>query len=113
MIGMINNIQIHSQYSICFIIDGRWCDYKIDGIVYDVRSKHQHVMILKTMDFGKLLVLDGFANLAESDTVHYTHSLMNLPEVFLLHSRRHKQSIIFYLLHLFHLLINYFLCAIL
>ena len=56
-------------------------DYKIDDIVYDVRSKHQHVMIMKTMDFGKLLFLDGYANLAESDTVHYTHSLMNLPEV--------------------------------
>ena len=38
-------------------------------------------MILNTMDFGKLLVLDGYANLAESDTVPYTHSLMNLPEV--------------------------------
>ena len=33
------------------------------------------------MDFGKLLVLDGYANLAESDTVQYTHTLMNLPEV--------------------------------
>ena len=38
-------------------------------------------MILNTMDFGNLLVLDGYANLAESDTVQYTHSLMNLPEV--------------------------------
>ena len=38
-------------------------------------------MILNTMDFGKLLVLDGYANLAESDTVQYTHTLMNLPEV--------------------------------
>ena len=37
------------------------------------------------MDFGKLLVLDGYANLAESDTVQYTHSLMNLPEVRLWH----------------------------
>ena len=42
-------------------------------------------MILNTMDFGKLLVLDGYANLAESDTVQYTHSLMNLPEVRLWH----------------------------
>ena len=63
------------------ILDGRWCDYKVDKVVYDVRSEHQHVMILNTMDFGNLLVLDGYANLAESDTVQYTHSLMNLPEV--------------------------------
>ena len=67
------------------ILDGRWCDYKIDEVVYDVRSEHQHVMILNTMDFGKLLVLDGYANLTESDTVQYTHSLMNLPEVRLRH----------------------------
>ena len=67
------------------ILDGRWCDYKVDKVVYDVRSEHQHVMILNTMDFGNLLVLDGYANLAESDTVQYTHSLMNLPEVRLRH----------------------------
>ena len=42
-------------------------------------------MILNTMDFGNLLVLDGYANLAESDTVQYTHFLMNLPEVRLMH----------------------------
>ena len=32
------------------MLDGRWCDYKIDEVVYDVRSEHQHVMILNTMD---------------------------------------------------------------
>ena len=53
----------------------------VEDIVYDVRSEHQHVVIMKTMDFGMLLFLDGYANLAESDTVQYTHSLMHLPEV--------------------------------
>ena len=62
-------------------IDSRWCDYKINDVVYDVRSEHQHVLIIQTMDFGKLLILDGYANLAESDSISYTHSLMNLPEV--------------------------------
>ena len=65
-------------------IDGRWCDYMVEDIVYDVRSEHQHVVIMKTMDFGMLLFLDGYANLAESDTVQYTHSLMHLPEVIVL-----------------------------
>jgi hypothetical protein len=32
-----------------------------------------------TIDFGKFLILDEMANLAESDTVQYTHALMNLP----------------------------------
>jgi len=32
-----------------------------------------------TIDFGRFLILDEMANLAESDTVQYTHALMNLP----------------------------------
>ena len=35
----------------------------------------QLVEIYSTLDFGNVLVLDGFANLAESDLA-YTHSLM-------------------------------------
>ena len=27
-----------------------------------------------------MLILDGFANIAESDTKDYTHTLMNLPQ---------------------------------
>ncbi len=34
---------------------------------------------MDTIDFGKFLILDEMANLAESDTVQYTHALMNLP----------------------------------
>ena len=63
------------------IIDFRFTELSIKEVVYDVRSKYQHILILDTVDFGKLLVLDGFANLAESDTVGYTHSLMDLPKV--------------------------------
>ena len=34
---------------------------------------------MDTVDFGRFLILDEMANLAESDTVLYTHTLMNLP----------------------------------
>ena len=34
---------------------------------------------MDTIDFGKFLILDEMANLAENDTVQYTHKLMNLP----------------------------------
>merc|ERR1711956_28696 len=30
-------------------------------------------------DFGRLLILNDMANLAENDKVEYTHTLMNLP----------------------------------
>ena len=63
--------------------DDRIIQYNITGVPFNVRSKYQHVQILDTMDAGKLLVLDGFANLAEADTVGYTHALMDLPKVFI------------------------------
>jgi hypothetical protein len=37
------------------------------------------LQIVDTIDFGRFLILDEMANLAESDTVLYTHNLMNLP----------------------------------
>ena len=48
-------------------------------MVFSKQSEFQLVQIAETLDYGRLLILDGFANLAESDTVAYTHSLMNLP----------------------------------
>ena len=39
------------------------------------------MVILDTVDVGKILVLDGLANLGEGDTVGYTHALMDLPKV--------------------------------
>ena len=44
-------------------------------MLYDQQSEHQHIMVLDTTEFGKLLVLDDQANLAESDLV-YTTTLM-------------------------------------
>ena len=35
------------------------------------------------MDHGRMLVLDGAINLAESDTIAYTHALMDLKNVIL------------------------------
>ena len=46
-----------------------------------MRSKHQHIVICDTVDVGKLLILDGLAQLGEADTVAYTHALMDLPKV--------------------------------
>jgi len=58
----------------------RFVQYNVKECVYDVRSKYQHVQILDTVDAGKILMLDGMTNLAEADTVGYTHALMDLPK---------------------------------
>ena len=66
--------------------DDRFCQYNIKEIVYDVRSIYQHILICDTVDTGKLLVLDGLANLGEADTVGYTHAVMDLSKVTTQHS---------------------------
>ena len=61
--------------------DDRFCQYNIKDVLYDVRSKYQHILICDTVDTGKLLFLDGLANLSEADTVGYTHALLDLSKV--------------------------------
>jgi len=55
--------------------DDRLVEAPITKVLYDQQSEHQHIMVLDTTEFGKLLVLDDQANLAESDLV-YTTTLM-------------------------------------
>ena len=55
--------------------DDRLVEAPITKVVYDQQSDHQHIMVLDTTDFGKLLVLDDQANLGESDSL-YTTTLM-------------------------------------
>ena len=37
------------------------------------------IQIVETADFGKLIILNEMANLAEIDREEYTHALMNMP----------------------------------
>ena len=61
--------------------DDRLIQYGIEEVVFDQKSDFQTVQIVKTIDHGKILILDGAVNLAENDTKAYTHSLMNIPQV--------------------------------
>ena len=49
-------------------------------MLFDQTSQYQRVQIVKTVDHGNMLILDGAVNLAENDTVPYTHALMNIPQ---------------------------------
>nr|CAG4649410.1 EOG090X07PL [Scapholeberis mucronata] len=55
--------------------DDRILEYDVDQVVADVHSPYQHIQIFHTLNFGNLLVLDDFQNLAESDLV-YTETLI-------------------------------------
>jgi len=68
------------MYVICSIIDNRIVEYKFSEVLFSANSPFQQIQIVDTPDFGRFLILDEMANLAESDTINYTHSLMNLPK---------------------------------
>ena len=54
-------------------------EYNFDEVLFSKPSDHQSIQIVATKDFGRLLILNDMANLAENDKVEYTHTLMNLP----------------------------------
>merc|ERR1711935_528228 len=59
--------------------DNRILEYKFDEVLFSKQSDFQSIQIVETRDFGRLLILNDMANLAENDKVEYTHTLMNLP----------------------------------
>ena len=61
--------------------DDRLIEYGFSKIIFDQCSIYQRIQIVKTIDHGNVLILDGAVNLAENDTKAYTHVLMNLPQV--------------------------------
>lgn len=56
-------------------------EYPLREVLFDRQSDIQRVQIVDSVDHGRILVLDGFVNIAESDTESYTHKLMGLPEL--------------------------------
>ena len=86
--GLYENISTKLNDS----LDDRLVEYGFKSVLFDRTSAFQRIQIFSTVDFGNVLVLDGLVNLAESDRVGYTHSLLGLPEV-----RTHlKQRFLFY-----------------
>jgi spermidine synthase len=59
--------------------DDRIVEYGYKEVLFSQQSPFQLIEIVDTVDFGRLLLLDGLTNLAELDTEAYTHTLMNLP----------------------------------
>ena len=54
-------------------------EYGFKEVLFSKHSPYQFIQIVKTVDFGNLHILDDYTNLAEKDTVAYTHGVMNLP----------------------------------
>ena len=56
-------------------------EYGYKSLLHEFQSPYQFIQIVDTVDHGRMLLLDGLVNLAESDTEAYTHKLMGLPQV--------------------------------
>ncbi|ESN90140.1 hypothetical protein HELRODRAFT_104383 [Helobdella robusta] len=56
-------------------VDGRLVELDVREVVYEVKSKYQDIMIVRSESLGNILILDGDLNMGESDAI-YSHTLM-------------------------------------
>lgn len=54
-------------------------DYRIRKIIFCDKSEFQHVMILDSYDFGKMLILDGIVQTTEMDGFIYNEMISHVP----------------------------------
>ncbi|MEK4027832.1 polyamine aminopropyltransferase [Pseudobacillus sp. FSL P4-0506] len=53
--------------------------YRIKEIIFTAQSPFQHIMVLDTYDFGKMLVLDGVVQSTEKDGYIYNEMITHVP----------------------------------
>jgi len=58
---------------------GQAISLEIEQVLWDKKSKYQHVMVLKSKTFGNVLVLDGVIQLTERDEMAYQEMITHLP----------------------------------
>eukprot|EP00045_Choanoeca_perplexa_P004907 m.41442 g.41442 ORF g.41442 m.41442 type:complete len:276 (+) comp12832_c0_seq2:54-881(+) len=58
---------------------GQGLSLKYEEVLEDVRSDFQHVQILKTAEYGNMLVLDGVIQVTERDEHSYQEMMVHVP----------------------------------
>ncbi len=53
--------------------------FRIDELLFEVKSDHQHIVIFKNAAFGRVLVLDGVVQTTEKDEFIYHEMLTHVP----------------------------------
>jgi spermidine synthase len=56
-----------------------WVYLECDGILHSSQSDFQKIEVVQSLDFGKMLVLDGVINLTERDEFVYHEMLAHIP----------------------------------
>jgi spermidine synthase len=68
--------------------DNMTISYRVRSIVHEEQSPFQHVMILDSCDFGRMLVLDGVVQTTSMDGFIYNEMISHVPLAFHPHPRR-------------------------
>jgi len=55
------------------------CSLQVEEILWDQKSKYQHVQVFKSKTFGNVLVLDGVIQITEKDESAYQEMLTHVP----------------------------------
>lgn len=58
---------------------GMCCGLQVEEILWDKRSKYQHVVVFRSTTFGNVLVLDGVIQITERDEFMYQEMIAHLP----------------------------------
>ncbi|MFK2827258.1 polyamine aminopropyltransferase [Bacillus sp. B190/17] len=64
--------------------------YRVKEIIFVAQSPFQHIMILDTYDFGRMLVLDGVVQSTEKDGYIYNEMIAHVP----LHIHPHPKKVL-------------------
>ncbi|GLY09129.1 polyamine aminopropyltransferase [Pseudobacillus badius] len=64
--------------------------YRIKEIIFTAQSPFQHIMVLDTYDFGRMLVLDGVVQSTEKDGYIYNEMIAHVP----LHIHPHPKKVL-------------------
>jgi spermidine synthase len=68
--------------------DGYGQQFRIDELLYEAKTDHQHLMIFKNAVFGRVMVLDGIVQTTEKDEFIYHEMMAHVPILAHGHARR-------------------------
>jgi spermidine synthase len=61
------------------LYDGYGQEFRIDELLYEEKTEHQHLLIFRNARFGRVMVLDGVVQTTERDEFIYHEMLAHVP----------------------------------
>jgi len=61
------------------LYDGYGQEFRIDELLYEDKTEHQHLLIFRNARFGRVMVLDGVVQTTEADEFIYHEMLAHVP----------------------------------